>query len=91
MEVRAEKEKLIWMTGTRRFKATFKDLAATVKLSYHGMKRGKLAIDLERIKLSKRGVNWANSKFLCNNLVLRLAQLTPCAKKVFLLIYSTKV
>ena len=23
--------------------------------------------DSERIKMPKRGVNWANSKFLCNN------------------------
>jgi hypothetical protein len=34
------------MTGTCRFKATFKDLAAAMKLSYHVMKRGKLIIDL---------------------------------------------
>ena len=34
------------MTGTCRFKAMFKDLAAAMKLSYHGMKRGKLVIDL---------------------------------------------
>ena len=27
LEVQAENEKLIWMTGTRRFEATFKDLA----------------------------------------------------------------
>ena len=25
------------------------------------------------------GVNWANSKFSCNNKILRIAQLTPCA------------
>ena len=25
------------------------------------------------------GVNWANSKFSCNNQILRIAQLTPCA------------
>jgi hypothetical protein len=34
------------MTGTHRFKATFRDLVATVKLSYYAMKRGKLVIDL---------------------------------------------
>ena len=34
------------MTGTCRFKAKFKDFAAAVKLSYHGMKRGKFVIDL---------------------------------------------
>ena len=33
----------------------------------------------ERIKMPKRGVNWANSKFLRNKQVLRLAQLTPYA------------
>ena len=33
----------------------------------------------ERIKMPKRGVNWANSKFLYNNYVIWLAQLTPCA------------
>ena len=34
----------------------------------------------ERIKMPKRGgVNWANSKFSCNNQILRIAQLTPCA------------
>ena len=27
------------------------------------------------------GVNWANSKFSCNNQILRIAQLTPCAQK----------
>ena len=35
----------------------------------------------ERIKMPKRGVNWANSKFSCNNLILRIAQLTHCALK----------
>ena len=30
LEVRADKEKLIWMTGTSKFKATFKDLVAAV-------------------------------------------------------------
>ena len=34
------------MTGTHRFKARFKDLVAAMKLSYHGMKRGKLVVDL---------------------------------------------
>ena len=34
------------MTGTCRFKARFKDLVAMVKLSYHGMKQGKLVVDL---------------------------------------------
>jgi hypothetical protein len=34
------------MNGTRRFKATFKDLAVAVKLSYCAMKRGKLVVDL---------------------------------------------
>ena len=33
------------MTGTRRFKAKFKGFAATMKLSYYGMKRGKLVVD----------------------------------------------
>ena len=33
----------------------------------------------ERIKMLKREVNWANSKFSCNSQILRLAQLTPCA------------
>ena len=34
LEVRAQKEKLIWMTSICRFKATFRDLVAAVKLSY---------------------------------------------------------
>ena len=46
LEVRANKEKLMWMTGTSKLKATFKDLVATMKLSYHVMKRGKLVNDL---------------------------------------------
>ena len=33
----------------------------------------------ERIKMPKRGVNWANSKFSFNDQILRIAQLTPCA------------
>jgi len=46
LEVRAKKEKLIWMIGTHRFEATFKDLAVVVGLSYHKMKWGKLVADL---------------------------------------------
>ena len=42
LEVRPEKEKLVWMTGTTKCKATFRNLAAAVKLSYGGMKQGKL-------------------------------------------------
>ena len=34
------------MIGTCRFKAKFKDFTAIVNLRYHGMKRGKLVIDL---------------------------------------------
>lgn len=34
------------MTGTHRFKAKFKDFVAAVKLSYQGMKRCKLVVDL---------------------------------------------
>jgi len=34
------------MTGTRRFKAKFKDFIVVVNLRYNGMKRGKLVIDL---------------------------------------------
>ena len=44
--VRVQKEKLIWMTHTCMFKATFKDFVATVKLRSLGMKRGKLVLDL---------------------------------------------
>ena len=46
------------MTGTRRFKATFKDLAAAVKLSYHGMKQGKLAIDLPVLRIEVSGFRY---------------------------------
>ena len=46
MEVHAQEEKLIWMTSTQRFKATFRDLATAMKLSYYAMKRGKLVNDL---------------------------------------------
>jgi hypothetical protein len=38
------------MIGTSRFKATFKDLAAAVQLSYHGMKRGKLVSHLLKLR-----------------------------------------
>ena len=31
--------------------------------------------------MPKRGVNWTNSKFSCNNQILRLAQLIACAYK----------
>ena len=34
------------MTGTRRFKAAYRDLAAVVRLDYHKMKRGKLIVEL---------------------------------------------
>ena len=34
------------MMGTRRVEATYKDLAAAVRLDYHKMKRGKLIVDL---------------------------------------------
>ena len=37
------------------------------------------AMPAERIKMPKRGVNWANSKFSFNNQILRIAQLTLCA------------
>ena len=40
--------------------------------------QGKYIKD-ERIKMPKRRVNWANSKFSCDNQILWLAQLTPCA------------
>jgi len=50
LEVRAQKEKLVWMTGIRKFKATFKDLAAAVGLNYHEMKRGKLVVHLPRLQ-----------------------------------------
>jgi hypothetical protein len=36
----------MWMMGTCRFKATFRDLAATVGLDYHRMKRVKLVASL---------------------------------------------
>ena len=38
------------MTGTTKYKSTFKDLAAAVKLSYEGMKRGKLVTHLPRLR-----------------------------------------
>ena len=34
------------MASTHRFKAAFRDLAATMKLSYHAMKRDKLVTEL---------------------------------------------
>ena len=46
LEVHLEHEKLIWMMGTRRVEATYKDLAAAVRLDYHKMKRGKLIVEL---------------------------------------------
>jgi len=50
LEVRADEEKLVWMTGTSKFKATFKYLAAMVQLSYHGMKQGKLVSHLPKLR-----------------------------------------
>ena len=50
LEVHADKEKLVWMIGTSKFKTTFKDLAAAVQLSYHGMKRGKLVSHLPKLR-----------------------------------------
>ncbi|KAG0542208.1 hypothetical protein BDA96_02G083600 [Sorghum bicolor] len=50
LEVRAQKEELVWMTGTRKFKATFKDLAAAVGLNYQEMKQGKLVVDFPRLQ-----------------------------------------
>ena len=41
LEVHAEQVKLMWMTGSRRFEATFSDLATAVGLDYHRMKKGK--------------------------------------------------
>ena len=38
------------MTGTTKYKATFKDLVAAVKLSCEGMKRGKLVTHLPRLR-----------------------------------------
>jgi hypothetical protein len=46
LEVHAENEKLIWMTNTRRFEATFWDLAAAMGLKYRQVKTGKLVADL---------------------------------------------
>lgn len=50
LDVRAEKEKLVWMTGISKFKATFKDLATVVGLNYREMKWGKLVVDLSRLQ-----------------------------------------
>lgn len=50
LEVRAQKEKLIWMTGTRKFKATFKVLAEAIGLSYRDIKRGTLVSELPRLQ-----------------------------------------
>ena len=50
LEVHADKEKLVWMIGTSKFKTTFKDLAAAVQLSYHGMKQGKLVSHLPKLR-----------------------------------------
>ena len=38
-----------------------------------------LATQVKGSRCPRGGVNWANSKFSCNNLILRIAQLTPCA------------
>ena len=54
--------------------STFGCDIGTMSFTYLGLPMGT-----ERIKMPKRGVNWANSKFLRNNQVLWLAQLTPCA------------
>ena len=41
------------MTGTCRFIATFEDLATTMELSYHSMKRGKLVTDLPMLRTNE--------------------------------------
>ena len=41
--------------------------------------------------MSKRGVDWANSKFLSIIKPLHLAHFTPLCLEVFLLFYHTKV
>lgn len=46
LEVQAHQERLMWMTGPRRFEATFRDLAAAVRLDYCRMQRGKLVSSL---------------------------------------------
>lgn len=46
LEVHSEDERLIWMTGTRRVKATYRDLATAVRLDHRKMKRGKLIVEL---------------------------------------------
>ena len=50
LEVHANKEKLVWMIGTSKFKATFKNLVAMVQLSYHGIKWGKLVSHLPKLR-----------------------------------------
>ena len=46
LEVQAENERLIWMTGTHKFEATYKDLATAMKVDYRKMKKGKSISDL---------------------------------------------
>ena len=46
LEVQAKNKKLIWMTGTSRFEATFSDLAFAVGLNYHKMKKDRLVASL---------------------------------------------
>ena len=46
LEVHSEDERLIWMTGTCRVEATYRDLTIVVRLDYHKMKRGKLIVEL---------------------------------------------
>lgn len=46
LEVHTKHEKSIWMMGTHRFKATYRDLVAAVRLDYRKMMRGKLIVEL---------------------------------------------
>ena len=47
LEVIKKKEKIIWMTGTRKLEASFSDLAAACRLDYYEMKQGKIVYGLE--------------------------------------------
>lgn len=46
LEVHKDSERLIWMTGHRRFEASYRNLATVVGVDYNRMMRGRLLVVL---------------------------------------------
>ena len=54
----------------------FGEAAAAPRL---GMEVARCECPVKGSRCPRGGVNWDNSKFSCNNQILRIAQLTSCA------------